>query len=131
MGNITSAIAIYYEHPDWFRPLFAELNQRAIPYLPLDASCLSYDVMANRRDYTLLFNRMSASAYLRGHELGIFFTRDFLAHLERTGTRVIAQIDFGIDRTAIVQEFVPAQGGYRSASTPDEAVQRSGSKSTV
>jgi biotin carboxylase len=32
---------------------------------------------------------MSASAYLRGNAQGIFFTRDYLAHLERIGTRVI------------------------------------------
>jgi RimK-like ATP-grasp domain len=37
----------------------------------------------------LLFNRMSASAYLRGHAQAIFFTRDFLACVESAGTRVI------------------------------------------
>ena len=30
-------IAIYYEHPDWFRPLFAELDRRRIPYARVDA----------------------------------------------------------------------------------------------
>lgn len=24
-------IAIYYEHPDWFKPLFAELEKRGLP----------------------------------------------------------------------------------------------------
>jgi len=23
-------LAIYYEHPDWFRPLFAELDERGV-----------------------------------------------------------------------------------------------------
>ena len=32
---------------------------------------------------------MSASAYLRGNAQGIFFTRDYLAHLDRIGMRVI------------------------------------------
>ena len=36
-------LAIYYEHPDWFRPLFAELDRRAIPYVTLDATRHSYD----------------------------------------------------------------------------------------
>ena len=27
------AIAIFYEHPDWFRPLFAELDRRGTPYV--------------------------------------------------------------------------------------------------
>ncbi len=81
-------IAIYFEHPDWFRSLFAELDRRSVAYTKLDASCYSYDATAST-NYALLLNRMSASAYLRGHAQAIFFTRDFLAHVGRTGTRVI------------------------------------------
>ena len=36
-------IAIYHEHPDWFRPLFAELERRGVPYLRLDAGAHRYD----------------------------------------------------------------------------------------
>ena len=25
-------IAVYHEHPDWFRPLFTELERRGVPY---------------------------------------------------------------------------------------------------
>ncbi len=85
-----SAIAVYFEHPDWFRPLFAELDRRGTPYVKLDASRYSYDVAAAEENrFALFFNRMSASAYLRGHGHAIFFTRDYLAHLERSGVRVI------------------------------------------
>ncbi len=82
-------IAVYFEHPDWFRPLFAELDRRGTRYVKLEASCHSYDVGSHEKVYSLLFNRMSASAWLRGHEQGIFFTHDFLAHVESTGTRLI------------------------------------------
>jgi hypothetical protein len=82
-------LAVYYEHPDWFRPLFAELDRRSIQYLRIDAGCHVYDATATDRKYGLFFNRMSASAYLRGNAQSIFFTRDYLAHLERIGTRVI------------------------------------------
>src|SRR4029077_18186896 len=82
------SIAIYFEHPEWFRPLFADLDRRWIAYTKLDASCHSYDA-TTRVGYRLLFNRMSASAYLRGHAQAIFFTRDFLACVESAGTRVI------------------------------------------
>jgi len=81
-------IAVYFEHPEWFRPLFAELDRRGTLYLKLDSSRHSYDV-TEPQPYALLFNRMSASAYLREHAQGIFFTRDFLWHLENNGTRVI------------------------------------------
>jgi biotin carboxylase len=82
------SIAIYFEHPEWFRPLFAELESRGIAYTKLDAGCHSYDAITPVA-YRLLFNRMSASAYLRGHAQAIFFTRDFLACAENAGTRVI------------------------------------------
>jgi len=82
------SIAIYFEHPEWFRPLFAELESRGIAYTKLDASGHSYDAIAPVT-YRLLFNRMSASAYLRGHTQAIFFTRDFLACVESAGTRVV------------------------------------------
>ena len=82
-------IAVYYEHQDWFRPLFAELDRRRIPYVRIDARCHSYDVHSHAKEFSLFFNRMSASAYLRGNEHGIFFTLNYLAHLEKTGTRVI------------------------------------------
>ena len=82
-------LAVYYEHPEWFRPLFAELDRRYIQYVRIDAGCHGYDPTAADRNYALLVNRMSASAYLRGNVQGIFFTRDYLAHLESIGTRVI------------------------------------------
>src|SRR5258707_753145 len=45
MSNATSGngyglekpIAIYYEHPDWFRPLFQQLDERGVPWLKIDA----------------------------------------------------------------------------------------------
>ena len=60
-------IAIFHEHPDWFRPLFAELDRRGIPYVRLDASAHSYDPDERSVPYSLVVNRASPSAYLRGH----------------------------------------------------------------
>ncbi|HEV3393091.1 MAG TPA: hypothetical protein VG103_06230 [Chthoniobacterales bacterium] len=182
-------MAIYYEHPDWFRPLFAELDARDINYIKLNASCHSFDPAAAGPDFSLLFNRMSASAYVRGNGRAIFFTDSYLAYLETTGIRVLngsrafaleiskaeqlrlfdslglrfpktrvvncvdeilaaalqigfpllvkpniggrgagvvffesikqlrtaideAKLDFGIDRTVLVQEFIPARNGH-------------------
>jgi biotin carboxylase len=82
-------IAIYYEHPDWFRPLFTELDARRINYVKLKASGLSYDPAAGSVDFSLFVNRMSASAYLRGNGQGIFFTHGYITHLQESGVRVI------------------------------------------
>ncbi|MCY7346570.1 MAG: hypothetical protein LH614_10175, partial [Pyrinomonadaceae bacterium] len=67
-------IAIYYEHPEWFRPLFAELDKRGLRYEKINASEDFYDPNANFNEkYSLVFNRMSASAYLRNHGNAIFY----------------------------------------------------------
>ena len=89
MNTDPRPIAVYHEHPDWFRPLFAEMDRRGLPYVRLDPARHSYDPGANDAPYSLLFNRMSPSAYLRGGVQGIFFTLAYLAHLERLGVPVV------------------------------------------
>src|SRR5262249_52074632 len=82
-------IAVSHEHPDWFRPLFAELERRGTPFVRLDATTHRYDAAAPRPPYALVFNRMSPSAWTRGHGHGIFYTLQYLEHLERLGVRVV------------------------------------------
>ncbi len=102
--NKEKPIAVYYEHPDWFRPLFAELDRRGTPYVRLDARCHSYDASAKENEYALVFNRMSASAYLRGNANTTFYTRDYLAHLERRGVRVVnGSASFAIETSKAAQ----------------------------
>jgi hypothetical protein len=86
----TPPIGIYYEHPDWFRPLFAELDRRGTPYVLMDAARHSYDATGgDARALALVFNRMSPSAYLRGRAHSILYTLSYLAHLEYLGVRVV------------------------------------------
>ena len=85
-------IAIYYEHPDWFRPLFAELDRRRAPYVKLHAGDHRFDP-AEAPGYSLVFNRMSPSAWLRGGGHTIFYTLQYLAHLESRGVRVVNGYD--------------------------------------
>lgn len=80
---------IYYEHPDWFRPLFTELERRGIPYKRISASTHWFDPASPRPPYGLVFNRMSPSAYLRDAGHAVFLTLAYLAHLESHGIRVI------------------------------------------
>lgn len=81
-------IGIYYEHPHWFAPLFAELDARGTPYERLHAERHQFDP-ATAPPYTVVLNRMSPSAWQRGHGHAVFYTHQFLAHLERHGVRVI------------------------------------------
>ena len=82
-------IAIYYEHPDWFKPLFAELDKRGIPYVGLNPASHRFDIEDTTPQYSLFFNRMSPSAYLRGNGHGLFFTQGYLKHLENFGTPTV------------------------------------------
>ena len=177
---------IFHEHPDWFKPLFAELEARGIPYERINPVQHHFAIDAPKPAYSLFFNRMSPSAYLRDGVQGIFYTLNYLKHLENHGIRVInghhaftyetskalqlillehlglkypkarvvnhvsqlvaatqglrfpivvkaniggsgagitkydsledlkadKDVSFGIDHTALVQEYVPARGGY-------------------
>jgi predicted ATP-grasp superfamily ATP-dependent carboligase len=184
-----SKIVISHEHPDWFKPLFAELEKRGIPYETVNPTQHHYAIEEKAPKIALFFNRMSPSAYLRGGVQGTFYTLNYLKHLEEHGVRVLNgyraftyetskalqlmlleklgikypksrvinhasqveaateglrfpivvkaniggsgagiekfdsieavreavkndQIDLGIDHTALVQEFIPARGGY-------------------
>jgi len=183
-----SPIAIYHEHPDWFKPLFEELNKRGIPYVRLNPAAHQFAIESAAPDFSLFFNRMSPSAYLRDGVQGIFYTLNYLRQLEYLGiptvngykafvnetskalqlelmqslgirypkARVVnhpsqlfaaaeglrfpvvvkaniggsgagitkynsledlraaaeGPMDFGVDHTALLQEFIPSRGGY-------------------
>ncbi len=80
-------IAIFYEHPEWFKPLFAELDRRGVAYDRLLAHEHRFDPTDRHNPYTLIVNRMSPSAYLRGHASAIFYTLQYLAYLKEIGVR--------------------------------------------
>lgn len=82
-------IAIFYEHPDWFRPLFAALERRGLPYARVPAAEHSFDPAETESPFSLVFNRASPSAHTRGHLGSIFHTGAWLAHLERIGVPVV------------------------------------------
>ncbi len=83
-------IAIYYEQPHWFKPLFAELDRRGTPFVALSAVDHTWSPADHPEEqYSLVLNKMSPSAWNRGHGDQIFYTLGFLEHLEVRGVRVI------------------------------------------
>lgn len=86
-------IAIYYEHPEWFKPLFAELDRRGIVYDRLNAREHAFDPAERFSPYALVVNRMSPSAYLRGHANAIFYTLQYLKYLKSIGANVVNGYD--------------------------------------
>ena len=89
MVYFESRLGIYYEHPDWYRPLFEELDRRGVPYDALHADTHRFDPSDTVPPHAVVFNRMSPSAYIRGRGHLTFYTLQYLAHLERLGVRVV------------------------------------------
>jgi hypothetical protein len=82
-------IGILYEHPQWFVPLFAELERRGIPFERIHAGTVTFDPAELEPRYSIVVNRMSPSAWTRGNGGALFSTLHYLAYLEQTGTPVL------------------------------------------
>jgi hypothetical protein len=118
--------AIYHEHPDWFRPLFVELDRRGIPYTRLDPRAHMYDPAEQTSPYSLVFNRMSPSAYLRGGLQGTFYTLGWLAHLDRLGVPVVNNLKAFTTETSKARQLTLLQSlglGYPAARVINHASQ--------
>jgi hypothetical protein len=102
-ANHDTRIAIFYEHPEWFSALFAELDRRGVAYDRLPAHNGHFDPADHSAPYALLVNRMSPSAYLRGHAQAMFYTLHYLAFLKEIGANVLNGYD------AYVYEFSKAR----------------------
>jgi hypothetical protein len=81
-------VAVLYEHPEWFRPLFATLDRRGIDYQHLNAASLRWDP-ADVPAFDLLVNRMSPSAYLRDHRHAIHAALHYLEFVAAADVPVI------------------------------------------
>jgi len=86
---VEKLVAVLYEHPEWFEPLFAELERRGVPHERVDASRLVFDPDEGEAPFSLVVDRMNPTAWTRGHGQAIFHTLHYLARLEGIGTRVL------------------------------------------
>jgi glutathione synthase/RimK-type ligase-like ATP-grasp enzyme len=81
-------LAILYEHPAWFAPLFAALDRRGVDYRTLSPDG-DWDPAAAHAPARVMLNRVAMSSFLRSEEHPIFATIARLDHWARTGARVI------------------------------------------
>jgi glutathione synthase/RimK-type ligase-like ATP-grasp enzyme len=86
-------IGILYEHPEWFKLLFAELERRGLPFERLYVDEHWFDPAERESRYRLVVNRVSPSSYLRGHAGSILYARQYLAHLREIGAPVVNGYD--------------------------------------
>jgi len=82
-------LAIYYEHPAWFEPLFKALDRRGVDWAPLRVQDHVFDPGVLAAPAPVVFNRLAMSSFLRQDEHAIFYSQAVLAHWELAGARVI------------------------------------------
>jgi glutathione synthase/RimK-type ligase-like ATP-grasp enzyme len=88
-----SELAILYEHPAWFLPLFAALDRQGVDYIARTPEG-AWDPADPTPPAPLVLNRIAMSSFLRagdggGDEHPIFDAMALLDHWQRAGARVI------------------------------------------
>ena len=82
-------IAIFYEHPDWFKPLFAEMDSRSIDYEKIHLNGHFFNPCVDAFPYSLVVNRVSAYPSTASAPQVVLYVKQYLAYLEGIGTPVI------------------------------------------
>ena len=78
--RLPAPIGILDEHPDWSRRLFAELEQRQLPFERIDHARHTFDPRDRARPYSVVVNRTSPSSHTRGHADVLFYAEALLDH---------------------------------------------------
>jgi glutathione synthase/RimK-type ligase-like ATP-grasp enzyme len=112
-GPSSAQLAVVYEHPQWFQPLFAALERRGMGYLPIQLSDHSFDPASRDVPAPLILSRVAQSSFLREPEHPIFYGEALLDHWERCGARVVNGADvLAIDSSKARQLSLIASLGY-------------------
>jgi len=118
MSSPEPRFGVVYEHPAWFAPLFAELDRREIPHDRIDLSAHAFDPDRRAVPWSLVLNRLSPSAYLRGHGQAIAYGREFLRYLETAGADVVNGSDaFTLEISKVAQVLLLQRLGLRAPRT--------------
>lgn len=86
-------LAVLYEHPQWFQPLFAALDRRGIAYEAVQLSGHRFDPADREAPAPLILSRVAQSSFLREPEHPIFYAAALLDHWQRCGANVLNDAD--------------------------------------
>jgi hypothetical protein len=88
-GPGRAPIGVLYEHAQWFQPLFAALERRGVPYLPIQLGGHSFDPASREVPAPVILSRVAQSSFLREPEHPIFNAAALLDHWQRCGATVL------------------------------------------
>jgi hypothetical protein len=86
---VTADLAILYEHPSWFEPLFAALDRRGVDYAKIQLTDHGFDPGEAAPPAPVVLSRVAMSGFLREPEHGIFYAAALLDHWERAGAKIL------------------------------------------
>ncbi|MGA9583451.1 MAG: alpha-L-glutamate ligase [Allosphingosinicella sp.] len=110
---MTPDLAILYEHPTWFEPLFAALDRRGLRYEPIRLSDHGFDPASSEIPAPVVLSRVAMSGFLREAEHGIFYAEALLAHWAGNGARVLNGADaIAVDSSKARQLSLISRLGY-------------------
>jgi glutathione synthase/RimK-type ligase-like ATP-grasp enzyme len=110
-------LAIFYEHPAWFEPLFAALDRRGLDWTRIHAGDHVFDTGPGAPPAPLIFNRIGMSAFLRETEHPIFYARTLFEHWEAQGARVVNGAALDVDTSKGRQISLIRRLGYGAPET--------------
>ena len=106
-------LAILYDHPSWFEPLFAALERRGIAFEKIPLAGHLFDPVAGAPPAPVVLSRVAMSGFLRESEHGIFYAAALLDHWRRAGATVLNGADtIAIDSSKARQLSLIASLGY-------------------
>lgn len=82
-------LAVYYEHPAWFEPLFNVLDRRGMAWKRVQIQDHILDPGALDAPAPVVFNRLAMSSFLRQKEHAIYHSLAAISHWELAGARVV------------------------------------------
>lgn len=106
-------IAIAYEHPEWFEPLFAALGRRGVRFQKIQLTDHRYDPGRPDPPAPLILSRVAMSSFLRDPDHPIFYAAAFFDHWQRAGALVLNGADvLAIDSSKARQLSLIASLGH-------------------
>ena len=112
-----SDLAVFYEHPAWFEPLFAALERRGVPYVKVHAGDHVFDPARSPPPAPVILNRVGMSAFLRETQHPIFYARTLFDHWEGQGARVVNAAALDVDTSKARQISLIRRLGYGTPET--------------
>jgi hypothetical protein len=82
-------LAVFYEHPHWFAPLFAALDRHGVDWTAVPIQDHTFDPADSVPPAPVILNRLAMSSFLRQDEHALFYSAAALDHWQGLGARVI------------------------------------------